>query len=278
MRRLENEVRELRQRGRAGSGSAGASESAPAEPLLEVIPADPAPAESAAAAIEIVPEEPAVTVPSFDLEDWIGRRGLGWAAVVLLLFATAFFLKYAFDNQWIGELGRVALGVTAGMALAGIGYRYHCRGWRIFSQMLTSAGVVLLYLTTFASFGYYHLLPQSQAGAFLVVLIAESAALAILYEAPAIALMAVCGGLLNPVLLRTSHDQYVSLFIYLTVLDLGVVTLLLLRRWHAIGTTALLGTQLLFWSWYAINFHPEKHRRPSSFRAPCSPSSSATAS
>src|SRR5439155_10606672 len=36
------------------------------------------------------------------LESWIGRRALGWVAVVLLLFAVAFFLKYAFDNSWIG--------------------------------------------------------------------------------------------------------------------------------------------------------------------------------
>lgn len=73
---------------------------------------------------------PARTINARELESIIGRRWLGWAAVALILFATAFFLKYAFDNRWIGELGRVAIGVTAGVTLATLGYRYHKRKWR----------------------------------------------------------------------------------------------------------------------------------------------------
>src|SRR5262245_56368153 len=98
--------------------------------------------------------KPARTLNAQELESIIGRRWLGWAAVALILFATAFFLKYAFDNRWIGELGRVAIGVTAGVTLAGLGYRYHKRKWRVFSQILTAGGVVLLYLSAYASFGY----------------------------------------------------------------------------------------------------------------------------
>jgi len=193
----------------------------PGEPgIVEVLPADAAPA------LRRIPRLMPIA-GSLDLEAWIGRRGLGWAAVVLLLFATAFFLKYAFENEWVGELGRVMIGVLAGVGLCLGGVGYHRRGWRLFSQMLTAAGVALLYLATFGAFGYYHLLPNDRAALFLVILIAEAAALAVLYEAPAIALMAIIGGLLNPLLLRTEHDQYRSLFVYLTMLNLGVVGLAL---------------------------------------------------
>jgi uncharacterized membrane protein len=136
--------------------------------------------------------------------------------------------------------------------------RYHRRGWRIFSQMLSAAGVVLLYLATFSAFGYYHRLPQSQAAIFLVALVAEAAALAVLYDAPAIALMAVIGGLLTPLLLHSDRDQYRNLFLYLAVLNAGVVALTFFRPWPVLRTVALLGTQLLFWLWYAERYHPEK--------------------
>ncbi len=227
-------------------------------------------------AIEVLPtRQPRVSpvapfppgVDTATLEAWIGGRGLGWVAVVLLLFAAAFFLKQVFDNRWVGELGRVALGIAAGAALCGAGLRYHQRGGRVFSQMLSAAGVVLLYLATFSAFGYYHLLPQSQAAIFLVALVAETAALAVLYEAPAIALMAVIGGLLTPLLLHSDRDQYRNLFLYLTVLNGGVVALTFFRSWRAIGTTALLGTQLLFWLWYAAHYHPEKLLAASGFQA-----------
>jgi uncharacterized membrane protein len=192
------------------------------------------------------------------VEEWIGRRGLGWVAVVLLLFATAFFLKQVFENRWIGETGRVAIGVLAGVGLCVAGLRYHRRQWHVFSQMLTAGGVVLLYLSTFAAFGYYHLLPREHAAFFLVALVAETALLAVLYEAPAIALMALIGALLAPPLLHTDRDQYRALFMYLATVDAGVLALACLRAWPAIGTVALLGTQGLFWGWYAENYHPEK--------------------
>ena len=68
---------------------------------------------------------------SEQIESIIGRRAVGWAAVCLILFAAAFFLKYAFDNRWIGELGRVAVGVAAGVSMTVFGFKYHRRGWRV---------------------------------------------------------------------------------------------------------------------------------------------------
>ena len=90
--------------------------------------------------------------PSGNLEWWIGRR-LGWLAVILFVFAVAFFLKYAFDNNWIGELGRVAIGVVIGTGLCLAGLRCHLKQSRILSEIFTTAGVVTLYLSTYAAFG-----------------------------------------------------------------------------------------------------------------------------
>src|SRR6185295_19783798 len=42
---------------------------------------------------------PTPSINAAQLESVIGRRWVGWAAVVVILFATAFFLKYAFDNR-----------------------------------------------------------------------------------------------------------------------------------------------------------------------------------
>jgi uncharacterized membrane protein len=192
------------------------------------------------------------------LETWVGRHGLGWAAVILLLFGAAFFIKYAFENHWIGELGRVATGVLAAVAFCAAGFVYHRRGWRVFSQMLSAAGAMLLYLSTFAAFGYYHLLSRELASVYLVVLIIEIAAMALLYNAPSIALLAVIGGLLNPLLLHTEQDQYLTLFVYLILLNAGVVGLAIIRSWRAIGTVALIGTYALFWAWYWEYYHPAK--------------------
>ena len=231
------------------------------EPVIQP-PAPPVAPEPPPIAPEPPPQPPPRVSPprksldAFELESLIGRRGVGWVAVVLILFATAFFLKYAFDNRWIGELGRVSIGITFGIAMSLAGFRYQRRGWRIFSQILTAGGIVLLYLSTYAAFGYYHLVEQKTAFVYLAVLIAEAAALSLIYNAPAIAIMALIGGLLTPVLLHSDRDQYRSFFTYLVVLDAGALALL--KHWRGLSSIAYYGTQLLFWIWYDENYHHQK--------------------
>lgn len=200
--------------------------------------------------------DPIRKIQSEQIESIIGRRGLGWAAVCLILFAAAFFLKYLFDNRWIGELGRVAIGVAAGVSMTVFGFKYHKRGWRVFSQILTGGGIVLLYLSAYAAFGYYHLATQKVAFAYLAILVAEAACLAFLYNAPAIAIMALVGGFLNSILLHSDRDQYRSLFGYIAALDIGALALL--KHWRGLTSLAFGGTHLLFWLWYVDRYHPRK--------------------
>src|SRR6185295_16738836 len=118
-----------------------------------------------------VPEPPRTqALNAYQLESIIGRRWVGWVAMLLILFATAFFLKYAFDNRWIGELGRVSIGITFGILMCLGGYRYQQRGWRIFAQILTAGGIALLYLSAYAAFGYYQLVGQKTAFAYMIIL------------------------------------------------------------------------------------------------------------
>lgn len=204
---------------------------------------------------------PPITTPSpafnaQQLESLIGRRWIGWIAISLILFATAFFLKYAFENRWIGEVGRVGIGIAFGISFSVAGIKYHQRGWRIFSQILTAGGIVLLYLSTYAAFGYYHLIGQKTAFFYLVILIAEAAAIALVYNAPAIAIMALIGGFLTPLLLHSDRDQYRSFFAYIVALDIGALALL--KHWRGLSSVAYFGTQFLFWIWYNENYHHQK--------------------
>lgn len=221
-----------------------------------LVDADSGAVDSAASAAR--PVLPARFAASINWEQAIGRFGLGWMAVVLLVFGTAFFLRYAYENGWVGPLGRVATGLVAGVLLALAGGRYHRRGWRAFSQMLSAAGVVVLFLSVYSSFGFYHLAPQQVAAAFLLVIVLESALLAVAYNAPTLAWTSLLGGLLIPILMQSDTDRYQSLFTYLTVLDVGVVAIALWRHWAGLAAAALLGTHGLFWLWYAGNYHPEK--------------------
>jgi uncharacterized membrane protein len=226
-------------------------------PAPERIPAPPVfvPAPAPVPAPLFVSIEP----PSSEhLELVIGRRWIGLVAISLIVAATAFFLKYAFENRWIGELGRVTLGVVAGLTLVWGGYKRHGRPWRYLSEVLTGGGIVILYLSVYGAFAYYHLVDQRTAFIFLAILVAEAHLLAMAYDAPAIAVLALTGGFLVPLLLSTGRDQYRVLFTYIGVLDLGMLGVVIARSWQWLGSLGYVGTQFLFWGWYGEHYHPEK--------------------
>jgi uncharacterized membrane protein len=215
-------------------------------------------------------EPPPAIVPRAQAMQWellIGQKALGWVAVVLGIFSAAFFLRYAYENNWIGPQGRVAIGEAIGLVLIVAGLRYHVRSWRVFAQMLTACGIVVLYLSTYSAFGFYRLLPQTQAGAFLAIIVALSLVAAVLYDSAAIAFVSIIGGFLSPLLLATEHDNYQAFFIYLAALNFGVALVTITRGWPGLGTVALACTQLLYWAWHAENYHPEKLRWALGFQA-----------
>ena len=172
----------------------------------------------------------------FSWETFFGRKALGWVAVVLLLLGVAFFLRYAFENNWIGPMGQIALGVIVGTALVIFGWwgdRH--RDWDVFSQIISAAGLLLLYLCTFAAFGYYTILTQQAGGLFLLLIVAAAALLSVLYNARALALMTVFGGLVVPLLLDSPHDLYQQFFSYLVLLSGGVLLMTYWRHWPVVS-------------------------------------------
>jgi len=221
---------------------------ASSEPLLaEPIP----PAESAAVRWEL----------------FLGRKALGWTSVLVFIFAIAFFLRHAFQNQWLGPLGQVMIGALVGVGLIGAGWHYYRSAWYRFSQMWTAAGAIVLYLSVYASFGFYELVPQTAAIAFLVILVVLSGLLAVVYRGWPLAAMAVIGGLLTPLLMRSVHDRYMELFLYLLALNVGVVLMMIGRGWSGLGLLGLAGTQIVYWMWYAAHYHPEKFAWALGFQA-----------
>src|SRR4029077_8735058 len=198
---------------------------APAEPSPPAEtaepPASPPPLQPAA---HIAPHAPVSDRPR-EFETKVGLTWISRIGAITLIFCVAFIFKYAIDNQWIGETGRIVLGILAGLVCLGIGGRIWRRGQQTYAQAISGLGIAVLYLSFYASFAFYHLLPQSIPFALMTLTTALSAALALRYEAPAIAALGLIGGYLTPVLLSTGEDQPIVFFSYIFLLDVGALPL-----------------------------------------------------
>lgn len=191
-------------------------------------------------------------------EELIGRRWLAWVGVAVLILGAGFGLKFAFENRWIGDLGRVLLGLVGGMCLTFLGQWQLRLGRKGFSQAMTAGGVTLLYLSVYASYGFYQLIDPTFAFVFLTLIVIQAHLIASFQNAPGIALMGQVGGFLAPVLLDTGVDRYWVLFSYILLLNAGAILATRLRQWRWVSFVPFALTHMMFWSWHESNYHPDK--------------------
>ena len=183
-------------------------------------------------------------------EWFLGGNWLARVGAVALVLGAGFFLKLAIENDWIGERGQVFLGLVAGQALIA-GGEYWQKKYPIWAQPLTGAGIAVLYLSIFAAFALYELVPPLTAFGLFSLITLAAAALALRYESMPIAVIGIFGGFLTPLFLNERLPDLRLLLAYVLVLDLGVLALATFRNWRWFTLLSLAGSLGLYWFWQA---------------------------
>ena len=271
---IEEEIRQLRELVVQINNRLDALEhrqrEAPSPPRPVSLPATPAapPVPSAVTEREATPL-PSEEVPphrgrpaKVSEREWEQILGGSWLArigVLALIIGVGFFLKFAFDNEWIGPTGRVILGIIVGLVMLGLGYYWQKR-YPIMTRVLSGGGIAVLYLSIFASFAIYDLIHIFVAVAFLLLVSVASAILALRYNSMALAIIGIIGAFFAPFILGAfgkrgisagGTGQAVQLLAYVIVVDTGVLILSTFRNWRWFTLLALGCSLIAFGFWYA---------------------------
>jgi uncharacterized membrane protein len=194
---------------------------------------------------------PPYAQPEGDLEARIGSHWLNRIGISAVLIGVSYFLKLAFDNNWIGPAGRVSIGILAGIAVIVWSESFRKRGYQLFSYSLKAVGVGALYLSLWAAFQVYSLIPSPVAFLAMVIVTASTAALAIQQDAEILAAIALTGGFVTPLLLSTGQNREVELFSYVTLLASSSVAVVVFKPWRRLLLLSYAGTLVLYVGWYA---------------------------
>ena len=179
---------------------------------------------------------------------------MNWLAIVgavALTLGVGFFLKLAFDNNWINETGRVLLGIAIGTALLGAG-EYTARRYPLWASAVTGSGIGILYLAVYAAFAFYELIAAVPALVLLGAVVAGSDLLTLRYESRVIALLSIFGAFLTPMLLARELADPRLLLGYIILVDLGILTIAVLRNWRWYNLLGLLGSYMLVALWQTL--------------------------
>ena len=214
-----------------------------------VAPTRPAPQEPAAPAGQVAGSGECTWRNWVDWERVLGRNWFAVIGAVALAVGVGFFLRLAFDNDWIGPTGRVVLGAVAGLALLAAS-EYTVRRAPPWSRAAAGGGLAILYLALYASFGLYQLIPFAAALVLLGMTVALGWVVAFRHDSRLVACLALFGAFLTPVLLGESVGDRLHVGLaYLLAVDIGIVAVASVRRWRWYTLAGMLASYALFGGW-----------------------------
>ena len=183
-----------------------------------------------------------------DLEKFIGENILSKVAITILVIGIAFFVKFAIDKEWINEIARVGIGVLCGAIVLGFAHRLH-KQFKAFSSVLVAGGIAIFYFTIGIAFHQYHLFNQTTAFIIMLLITTFSVFISVVYNRVELAALSLIGGFAVPFMVSTGQGNYVVLFIYVLILDIGMLALAYLRKWNLINIMAYVFTVVLYLAW-----------------------------
>lgn len=187
-----------------------------------------------------------------NLEAYIGGRLLNRIGALALIIGIAFFLKYAFDQNWISETTRVLIGALLGGGLLFGGWISFKKEFTVFSQGLVGAGIGTLYISFYAAYNFYELVPYPVAVLLMTIVTVLALAQALYYNSLAIATLGLIGGFLTPFILPADVPSAVGLFVYLVFLNIAVIALMIKKdSWRILEISSIIITFAVYIAWAA---------------------------
>jgi uncharacterized membrane protein len=195
--------------------------------------------------------------PRLVWENFIGLRLIHLVGIVVLVIGLSIGVKYAIDQELISPVSRIALAYGAGILLFILSLRLKTN-YLVFSAILFSGAMASVYFTTYAATVYYQMLPFTAAFVLMVAFTAFTVIQASFYNRQEIAWLGMVGAYGIPFLISRNSDRADLFFLYILIIDIGVLYLSYKKAWKMVGRIAFLLTWALFLGWSMIRFNPSQ--------------------
>ena len=215
---------------------------------------------------------PEIPRPAINWEQFLGAKLFAWIGGLALFLGLAFFLKYALDAGWIPYVVRVATGFVVGVGLLIGGERMKQKAVKVTAHTLCATGVLVLYACTFACRASYQdqlpLLGSFPALLLMTLITAVAFVLAVRLDAQVVAVLGILGGFFTPLLLSSGQDNPGGLFGYIALIDIGLLAVVLYRRWNYLIPLGALGTVIMEIGWTGKFFEANSYFLPGKMGIP----------
>ena len=180
---------------------------------------------------------------SIDLKNeefWLNRLGIG-----LLLLGVGFLFKYSIDQGWLTTAVRLGFGLVLGITLFVAGVRLKQRRSAL-SQVLLGGSIGTFYITIFAAYQLYQLLPYLAAFLSMVAVTLLAFFMSLRENHAVLSVVGAVGGLGTPFVLYSGQGSLVMLVGYTCLILIGTSAIYLRQGWRSLLWTTFFATWLIF--------------------------------
>ena len=188
-----------------------------------------------------------------DLEKFIGEDLINKIGIAITIIGVAIGAKYSIDHQLISPLKRIILGYLMGLGLLVIGFRLK-KKYVDYSAVLVSGAMAIMYFITYAAYSFYDLIPHVFAFLLMLIFTVFTALTALNYNKQVIAHIGLVGAYAVPFLLSERSGKVVILFIYMAIINVGILAIALKRYWKELYYSSFVLTWLIYFFWYKGNY------------------------
>lgn len=191
-----------------------------------------------------------------DWEKFIGENLINKIGIAILIIGVAIGAKYSIDNDLISPLTRIILGYIAGLGLISFGIKLKAK-YENYSAVLVSGALTILYFITFIAYDFYALFPQLMAFGLMLIFTVFGVVAALSYNKQIIAHIGLVGAYAVPFLLSNKSGDVVSLFSYMTIINIGILTISFKKYWKPLYYSAFAFTWLIYAAFTFISYSKE---------------------
>ncbi len=222
---------------------------------LAEIKRDPAATKSAVKLTQAPKPKPpaAPKVRSREWEFFFGGNILGKAGVLSMVIALSWFIKYAFDNNWVNESGKIFFGSLISATLGFFGLWTAKKKFQALPLALFGGSIAGFLMTIFAAYYLYDLFGRTEAFLYLAGVLLSGFLLSYRTASQSLFVFSLLGAFGLPVMFSQGENSYRFLFSYLLLVNLGYHAINRKFRWR-ISSAVMAVLNITVWmGWYAAN-------------------------
>jgi hypothetical protein len=170
-------------------------------------------------------------LPVLDMHYWFTTDGLLKIGAILVLFGLAWFVRYAFAENWIGPVGRITVGLLIGLAFMGAGEAITVKKLHQ-GTILMALGATTILITIFAARTVYGMFTPLSAMAVMLLALVYVGASSVWRSDPYRCLAACLGAIIVPFLTASPTGSSITLMSYLTLITVGILWVVVFTGWR----------------------------------------------